>query len=66
MLLDRIVIDLGVLPTVADVGFVGVEDGYAPVKDDGESLRRFAIVLVNLRQAVGEIVTAVVNRVRKR
>lgn len=46
--------DLGVCPSIAGVALVGVEHAEAPLVEDAECLRRFAIVLVGLRCSMRE------------
>ena len=52
-----------ILPTVAEVALVSEEEDHATLPEEGESLRRLVVVLVNLRQPVREAVLLVENRV---
>ena len=56
----RVVVDVGVLPAVAQVRVVGVEDDHPALVEDGVTARRAAVVLVDFREAAGEIVEDVI------
>ena len=66
MLLRRVVVHIGVLPTIAEITLVGVVDHQSPPDENPKPLRRLAIVLVNLRNTGWEIVHQMVDGMLER
>jgi len=48
--------DIGVLPAIAEVALIGIKDNQSSFVKNPEALRWFAVVLVDFRQTVREIV----------
>src|SRR5438034_2309939 len=64
--LRRIVVDLGILPPVTQVGLIGIVHDQPVAQKDTETLRRQAIMLVDLGDAPGEVVHQVIDGVAQR
>src|SRR5687768_13391942 len=57
----QVVVHVGILPAIAQIGLVAVEHDEPSVQKDPEALGRFPIMLVNLGDALGEVVKRVVD-----
>ena len=62
----RIAVDFGVVPAVTGIRLIGVVDAEATVIEQAESLRWFAIVLVNFGKAIRKIEMAMIEPIRER
>src|ERR1041384_5594039 len=62
----RIVMHRLVLPAITEIALIGVIDHQPAVHEDAESLRRLAVMLVNLGNACRKLVNEVIDRVVKR
>ena len=66
MQLRRIVMDLGIFPSVAQVRLIGIVHDQAVTQKDAEPLRRQAVVLVDLGDPLGKLIRHVIDRVGQR
>ena len=63
---DGIMIRLGIFPAVPEIARVRVVHRQPVAEEDAEAARRLAVVLVDLRQALREVVDDVIDRMRQR